>query len=128
MSLDPISAGIDLGKTIIDKIWPDAGESERRKIELILAEAQQQTDINKIEAANVNVWVAGARPYILWICGTALLYCALVEPLMRFIAQVCFGYVGDFPSIDTNLTMQVLLGILGLGGFRTYEKVRGVSR
>lgn len=125
---DPFTAGIDLGKTIIDKIWPDAGESERRKIELILAESQQQTEINKIEAASSSLFIAGARPFILWICGIAFLYSALLEPFMRFIAQVCFNYSGAFPAIDTNLTMQVLLGILGLGGMRSFEKVKGVTK
>jgi hypothetical protein len=46
---------------------------------------------------------------------------------MRFVAQVVFDYKGPFPQLDTNLTMQVLLGMLGLAGMRSYEKSKGVA-
>lgn len=128
MSLDPVTAGIDLVTAAVNRIWPDATETQRQKIALVAAEMKAQTDINVIEAANPNIFVSGARPFIMWICGVALLYSALFEPLMRFVAQIGFGYVGEFPAIDTNLTMQLLLGILGLGGYRTFEKVKGVAR
>jgi hypothetical protein len=48
--------------------------------------------------------------------------------MIRFVAKVWFGYAGFFPVLDTNITMQVLFGILGLGAFRSYEKSKGVSR
>jgi hypothetical protein len=48
----------------------------------------------------------------------------VLEPLIRFLAVVGFGYKGTFPLIDTSITMQVLFGILGLGAYRTYEKTR----
>ena len=61
------------------------------------------------------------------MCGAGLAYAALIEPFARFIAKVGFGYVGDFPVIDTNLTMQILMGMLGLGAMRSIEKIKGAE-
>lgn len=141
MSFDPLSALFDLGKTAIDKIWPDPIKraEEVRKLEEMkqrgdLAELNAkvqlltgQLDINKIEAANKNVFVSGWRPFVGWVCGFALAYAAIIEPLMRFTATM-FEYTGTFPIIDTSITMQVLLGMLGLGAMRTREKEKGVHK
>ena len=86
-----------------------------------------QIEVNKEEAKSANLFVSGWRPFVGWLCGAAFAYAAVLEPLMRFIAAVGFGYVGVFPLIDTSLTMQVLFGILGLGALRTYEKKSGVA-
>ncbi|MCR4297519.1 MAG: holin family protein [Gallionella sp.] len=83
-----------------------------------------QIAVNQEEAKSLNVFVAGWRPFVGWVCGAGLAYVALVEPLARFIAQVAFGYAGAFPAIDTSLTMQVLIGMLGLGAMRSVEKVK----
>lgn len=88
---------------------------------------QNQTDTNKIEAASTSLFVSGARPFIMWGCGFAMLYSALFEPFMRFLAVVAFGYQGEFPHVDTNLTSQILMGLLGLGTMRTIEKFKGVA-
>ena len=139
MSIDPLSALLDLGKSAIDKIWPDPLKraEEYRLLEELhqagnLAELQAkvsllqgQININIEEAKSSNWFVAGWRPFVGWVCGLALLYSTILEPFMRFIASMC-GYDGDFPVIDTNLTMQVLLGMLGLAGMRTREKEKGV--
>lgn len=128
-----------IGETV-DKLFTSDDErlereNERAKadqtyqLELAKLEAQalqNQTDINKIEAASTNLFVSGWRPFIGWICGFALAYVAIIEPALRFIAAM-FGYEGDFPTIDTTITMQVLMGMLGLGGMRSYEKVKGVA-
>jgi hypothetical protein len=136
--LDAIPALIS---KVIDRVIPDPvqqaeaklkvaelaqnGELEQLHAEVQLATGQM--DINKVEAASSSTFVSGWRPFIGWICGAALAYVGLVEPLARFIAQVAFHYNGAFPIIDTNLTMQVLLGMLGLGTLRTYEKKNGVA-
>ena len=59
---------------------------------------------------------------------TTLAYAAVIEPIARFVATVSFAYAGPFPVIDTDLTMQVLLGLLGLGAYRSVEKIKGVAR
>jgi hypothetical protein len=129
-----LDAIVGLGGKLIDKLIPDPAARDAARLELLklqqsgeLAAMLAQTEINKVEAASPSVFVSGARPYIVWGCGTALLYAALFEPFMRFIAMVIFHYTGSFPVIDTTLTTQVLLGVLGLGGLRTYEKINGVA-
>jgi hypothetical protein len=81
-----------------------------------------QLDVAREEARNINWFIAGARPFILWTCGVAFAYAAVVEPLLRFTA-VLGGYNVPFPVLDTTITMQVLFGMLGLGAYRTVEKV-----
>lgn len=88
---------------------------------------QGQVETNKIEAASSSLFVSGARPAVMWICAFALAYASVIEPVARFVARVWFGYGGDFPVIDTDLTMQVLIGVLGLGAYRSFEKAKGVA-
>lgn len=84
-----------------------------------------QIAVNTEEAKNADPFTSRWRPFIGWICGVAMAYVAIVEPIARFFAQVVFGYAGAFPVIDTNLTMQVLVGLLGLSSLRTVERVKG---
>lgn len=130
MSLLGIGSIIEsVGKVAGDLITTDKEkrqlEIENRKLDQALDLAQ--IEVNKIEAASSSLFTSGWRPYIGWGCGTAFLYSAMFEPIMRFVAQVVFDYKGPFPQLDTNLTMQVLLGMLGLAGMRSYEKSKGVA-
>ena len=100
---------------------------EKAEIALVTQSALGQLDINKAEAQNPRLFVSGARPFIIWVCGFALLYAAILDPIARFIAQVIYHYAGPFPVIDTTITLQVLLGLLGLGTMRTAEKFKGVA-
>jgi len=86
-----------------------------------------QIAVNVEEAKSTNWFVAGGRPFILWVCGVAFAYVAIVEPTARFAAQVIFHYTGQFPAIDTTLTLQVLGGLLGLSGLRSAEKLKGAE-
>lgn len=108
-----------------DKERLDA-EIEMRKLDQAIDLAQ--IEVNKEEAKSSSVFVAGARPFIMWTCGVAFAYATVLEPALRFACKVWFGYTGDFPVINTDLTMQVLFGILGLGAYRTAEKFKGVAR
>jgi len=141
MSFDPLSAALEVGKTLIEKIWPDPVKQSQEirlleelhqkgdlaqlnaRIKLITG----QLEVNKIEAGHKSVFVAGWRPFIGWVCGFGLAYATIIEPIMRFVATM-FDYAGDFPVIDTTLTMQVLLGMLGLVAARTREKEKGVHK
>lgn len=141
MDITGIGSVLDFGGKILDKIFPDPAQKAAAQLELYKAQQagefkemdqafalmQGQQDINKVEAANASVWVSGWRPFIGWCCGLSLCYSALLEPLMRFVAAVCFKYSGSFPVIDTTLTMQILFGILGLGAMRSYDKKNGTS-
>ena len=131
---DIVAGGVGGLITSVGKVADDlfTSDEERAKAELDAytaesARMQGQVDINKEEAKSSSVWVAGARPFIMWVCGLAFAYATIVEPVLRFAAQVWFGYRGAFPVIDTNLTMQVLFGILGLGVMRSYDKKSGTA-
>lgn len=91
------------------------------------AALQGQVEIDKIEAASKSLFVSGWRPFVGWVCGIALAYSSIGEPFARFIAKVFFDYEGNFPVIDTTITMQILMGMLGLGGLRSFEKFKGVD-
>jgi hypothetical protein len=91
-----------------------------------LAAISGQMEINKVEAGSNSVFVAGWRPFCGWVCGLGLAYVSIVEPILRLTATLV-GYAGEFPVIDTTLTMQVLLGMLGMGGLRTLDKIKGVA-
>jgi hypothetical protein len=133
MSLDPISAALDLGTTLINKIFPDPAQASEAKLKLLelqqngeLAIMTSQTDINKTEASNGSVFVSGWRPAIGWVCALALAYQYLLRPLMTW-GFMAAGY--NFPpmvGLDENL-WQLMMGMLGLGGLRTFEKVQGVA-
>lgn len=135
MSFDPISALFDVGKSVIERLWPDPAQQAKALFELEelkqagnLAELQAhvtllqgQMQINMTEAKHKSVFVAGWRPFVGWVGGFSLAYASILEPLMRFIATMV-GYTGEFPVIDTNTTMQVLFGMLGIAGMRSFDK------
>lgn len=132
--MDPISLVLGIGNKLIDHFFPDANQAAAAKLELLkmqqngdLQVMASQMEINKIEAGSSNLFVSGWRPFIGWVCGAALVYAALLEPISRFIAKVMFNYFGEFPVIDTTLTLQILLGLLGLAGMRSWEKKEGVA-
>ncbi|WP_375180662.1 3TM-type holin [Enterococcus rotai] len=134
MALDPISAALELGTSVINKIWPDPvkqAEEQRKLQELaqkgnleeLNAEVKlliSQVDLNKVEAAHKSIFVAGWRPFVGWVCGFGLLYNVILAPFLDFWLTV--------PEVETDLLYPVLLGMLGLGGMRSFEKVKRVSR
>ncbi len=86
-----------------------------------------QLDINKTEAAHRSIFVAGWRPFIGWSCGVALCWSYVFMPITQFImAQT--GYLVELPAMDMSEMMPVLMGMLGLGGLRSFEKYKGVSK
>lgn len=131
--MDPISALLSIGNTLIQKLFPDPAQAAQAQLALLkmqqdgdLAAITGQMDINKIEASSGSVFVSGWRPFAGWVCGFGLAYVSILEPILR-LAATFFGYTGAFPAIDTTLTMQVLLGMLGMGGLRTLDKIKGVA-
>lgn len=132
---DAITAGSNLIATITNKIAPDANIEVQGKITAALTEMHNeyaiilaQIDVNKVEASSPSVFVSGWRPAIGWICGGGLAYVSIIEPLARFIAVVIFAYTGTFPVISTEITLQILLGMLGLSGLRSFDKKAGSSK
>ena len=103
-----------------------------REIQAKLTDSLAQVDlaqlgINKVEAAHRSMFVAGWRPFIGWTCGVALMYTYVLQPILVFgLAQA--GYLVVLPKMDLGELMPVLMGMLGLGGLRSWEKVKGVAR
>ena len=86
-----------------------------------------QLDINKTEAAHRSVFVSGWRPFIGWSCGAAMALNFIVFPIASFVlAQT--GHLVELPTLDMSEMMPVLMGLLGLGGLRTVEKIKQVSK
>ena len=85
-----------------------------------------QLNINLEEAKSTNWFVAGWRPAVGWIGAFGLGYAAILEPILRLVATWA-GYTGKFPVLDTTITMQVLFGLLGLGAYRSAEKIKGAE-
>ncbi len=127
---------------LLDKIIPNPEEREKAKIELIKSEREadieelrlalsadhMQTEINKEEAKNPNIFVSGWRPFIGWVCGIAFSYHFVLQPILAFIiANLNDGKV-SLPNFDMNELSTVLMGILGLGGLRTLEKIKNISK
>ena len=127
MALDPISAILETGSTIIDKIWPDADEAEKRKLELaqlahsgdmarLQAEVQSlvgQLEINKQEASHKSIFVAGWRPFVGWVCGFALAYNFILMPLFNWILFAFGVDISKAPELDITDLIAILGGMLG---------------
>lgn len=116
----------DLATTVINKIWPDKSEQEKAQIAAAVQIVQGQLDINKTEASNQSVFVSGWRPSIGWCCSIALMCQYVLRPIVQWISIVSGNPIPTLPGIDDNL-WQLMLGMLGLGGLRTYEKSKGVA-
>ena len=134
MGLDPISSIADLAKDAVDRFFPDKGQEEKDKMAQMvqeaqaqIAEAQAQIATNDTEAKSGSLFVSGARPFCIWVGGAALAYASVVQPCASFVAKTCFHYQGDFPVIDSTVLGQVLFGLLGLGGMRSWDKKNGTA-
>jgi hypothetical protein len=123
---DAIAAGLK----VLDKFIPDPEAKAKAESELRGALMQwdgQQSQVNAVEAANSSVFVAGWRPFVGWTCGVAFAYHFVVQPLALFILAT-FGHIVAVPQFAMETLLTVLLGMLGLGGLRSYEKIKGVTR
>ena len=128
-----------LAGKVIDKIFPDKEAADKAKLELLkmqqagefkeleaeLQKARMQVDVNVEEAKSGSNFRGGWRPFIGWVCGLGLCYAVLLQPLTTAMIQTFVpGYLYyKMPSVETEALMALLFGMLGLGGYRTYEKV-----
>ena len=122
-----LSSLIQPATKLLDKVIEDKDEKNALAHEIAtMAErhaqelAQGQLEVNKVEAAHKSLFVAGWRPAIGWVCALGLFYNVILANII--------GIWVDVPEIDTTLLVPVMMGMLGLGAMRSYEKVQGVSR
>jgi hypothetical protein len=134
LALIPLVGGI------IDKVFPDADAAANAKLELMrLAQAGElaqlnaetslalgQINTNKVEAASASLFVAGWRPGAGWVCVAGLAYTFLGQPLLAWLSAVKGWPVP--PLIAGDTLMVLLTGLLGLGGYRSFEKAKGVAK
>lgn len=98
--------------------------SEFKDIDAAVQMAGAQSDVNKVEAASTDPFVARWRPFIGWMCGVGLGVQFLVGPFLTWAAGL-LGHPIAFPQLDMGTLLTLLLGMLGLGGLRTIEKLQG---
>jgi len=119
---------------VLDRFFPNKEEKAKAQREIAsrltdhLAHIDiAQIQVNQQEATHRNLFVAGWRPFIGWSCGLALFYTYLAQPVITFVLVQQGQYV-DLPPVDLGAMMPVLLGMLGLGGLRSWEKAKGITK
>jgi len=132
MAFDPFTAGFDLIKTGLDKIFPDANEELKGKLAVAAAEINNeyqlqigQLEVNKIEAASTDWKVSGARPAAMWVGVITLFYNGIGMSLLSWVA-LCFG-LPTLPIVPDTGAVTALFALLGIGGLRSYDKAKGVD-
>lgn len=128
---NPLSSAADLVKTLVQRFVPvplDKNQVAQMENAIDLAAQKGEIDlnlgqqkINEIEAASTNWFVAGARPAAMWVCVVGLAYQFLIYPLAN-------SFYPHMTQLEVSQLMELLGGMLGLGGLRTFEKVKGVAR
>jgi hypothetical protein len=126
MDITGIGAVADLATGIINKLWPDKSETEKQQMIAAVSLVQGQIEVNRAEATNPSIFVAGWRPAVGWVCAAAFGYQFVVRPLLAFGFVASGHLLPDLPGIDGQL-WELLAGMLGLGGLRSFEKVKGVA-
>ena len=135
-----LSSIFDIGRSILDRVFPDPQARAAAELELLKAQQEgafkemdaelqlslAQTNINAVEASSQNIFVSGWRPAVGWIGVAALAYQYLLRPLAPWLLQATGHPVPDMPTLDGGLFELVSL-MLGLGGLRSYEKLKTKS-
>lgn len=134
MDLTGLGSLFDFGNEILKRVWPDASESEKAKVTMFLAQldaeakAQQaQIAVNQAEAGNPSTFVAGWRSAVGWICVLALGYQYVIYPILLWLLMFWPNLVAPKPVLS-DVLYELLFGMLGLAGMRSWEKIKGVAR
>lgn len=134
MDLTGLGSIFDFGTAVLNRVWPDANEAEKAKMAVFLAQldaeakAQQaQIAVNQAEAANQNWFVAGWRPACGWVCVLALAYQYTIYPLLLWLVAFWPNLTAPKPVVS-DILMELLFGLLGLGAMRSWEKWKGVAK
>lgn len=121
--------------TILDKIIPDKGARAKAQEQLETLQTSGELEllkgqllVNEAEASHTNLFVAGWRPAVGWVCASIFGYHYLFYPFLVLVLTTNGVDVSKVPTFDLNAIWPVLGGMLGLGGMRTYEKKQGVTK
>ena len=134
MAFEPVTALLDLGTKLIERLFPNPEQKAAAMQKLMemqqsgdLAVIAGQTEINKIEAANANLFVSGWRPAVGWVCVSGLFMSFVGGPFFTWGAALAHSAI-VFPTLPLDILLTLLVGMLGLGGMRTVERLNGVAR
>jgi hypothetical protein len=122
---DAVAAGLK----VLDKFVPDPTAKAKAEAEMrdaLFAADRAQTEVNKVEAESGSLFVGGWRPAIGWVCAAAVAYTYLLVPIGMWVAFVMGKPIAKPPALDNNL-WELMFALLGLGGLRTFEKLKGVA-
>lgn len=136
--MDPLTAVLNIGTSIIDKIWPDKTQAEAAKLKMFelqqqgaLAEIQngfnlmlENIKVNANEALHQSVFVAGWRPFLGWVGGCAFAYNYVIMPMLVYFIKLYNPAAPAMPALDMGELTTLLFGMLGISGMRTFEKVK----
>lgn len=124
---------LEIGRTLIDRFFPNKEEARKAEAEFLTMAAEgelkqviAQLEINAREAAHPSIWVAGWRPFFGWAGGAGFIYATILQPLLAWWAAVKGLPVP--PTLNMDLLWVVITGMLGIGGLRTFEKSKGVTK
>lgn len=133
--MNPLLLGplFELGKGIIDRLFPDPAQKAAAEMELLkmtqdgdLKQILGQLEINAKEAQHPSVFVAGWRPFFGWAGGAGFIYATILQPVLAWVA-VIHGWPGP-PDVNIDLLWVVVTGMLGLGTLRSVEKSKGLTK
>ena len=131
--MDPVTILLGLGSQLIERLFPDPTQAAAAKLQLLqlqqsgqLAEMTALTDINKVEAGNTSILISGWRPGLGWICVAACGWNWIGLPIAK-VLFIALGYKLALDPADLSQMLPVLMGMLGLSGLRTVEKINGVA-
>ena len=122
--------GIKAIGNIVDEVFTSEDERNQAKISIQKIEArlkEKQMDINAVEAGHRSIFIAGWRPALGWISALSVGYVYLFQPFIVMGLKIAGSDV-ELPTLDLSQLMPLILGMLGLGGLRTFEKAKGVSK
>jgi len=110
-----------------EKILAATSQMEQLALQADQSIAAGQEKINEIEAASTGFFRGGWRPMVGWICAAGLAFQFVLRPLLPWVIGIWWKDLPVMPSLDMGTLMTLLSGMLGLGGFRTFEKIKGLS-
>jgi hypothetical protein len=120
---------------IVNKFVPDRdaqiklqAELQQQLIQIEADAAKAQAEINNTEAANSNLFVSGWRPSVGWVCALAFAWQFVGQPFFSFAYTLYTKQPAPVVALPADALMTVLLGLLGLGGYRSLEKIKGVAK
>lgn len=122
---DAVAQPVEAVGNVLDKLF--TSDEERLDKKIVMERLSQQpglaqVELNKVEAGHRSIFVAGWRPFIGWVCGIGLFFTFLINPIIQWVANK------PGPEIPSDIMMELVIALLGLGTLRTIEKMKGRSK